>query len=129
MHQGILKGQNIDDFKVLWQILEALLPEGMTIPSAFETVGHIAHLNLRDEHLPYKKLIAKVLSESSDFSIFTIFCLIIVLVNQGRKLFSIHRWFLINISQRFRLLSIKLMPLIMTTEQCNLRFYLGIIPL
>ncbi|KAK2984734.1 hypothetical protein RJ640_004559 [Escallonia rubra] len=46
-----------------WQmdeILEALLPKDMIIPSAFETVGHIAHLNLRDEHLPYKRLIAKV---------------------------------------------------------------------
>ena len=43
------------------QILEALLPEGMIVPSAFETVGHIAHLNLRDEHLPYKNIIAKVL--------------------------------------------------------------------
>ncbi|KAM7492639.1 hypothetical protein LguiA_035560 [Lonicera macranthoides] len=50
-------------FYKYWQmneILEALLPEGMIIPSAFETVGHIAHLNLKDEHLPYKKLIAKV---------------------------------------------------------------------
>lgn len=37
-----------------------LLPEGMVIPSAFETVGHIAHLNLREEHHPYKKIIAKV---------------------------------------------------------------------
>ena len=43
-----------------FQVLEALLPKDMVIPSAFETVGHIAHLNLRDEHLPYKKLIAKV---------------------------------------------------------------------
>lgn len=42
------------------QILEALLPKGLIVPSAFESVGHIAHLNLRDEHLPYKKLIAKV---------------------------------------------------------------------
>jgi len=44
----------------LLQVLETLLPEGMIIPSAFETVGHIAHLNLREEHLPYKRLIAKV---------------------------------------------------------------------
>ena len=43
------------------QVLEALLPNGMIIPSAFETVGHIAHLNLRDEHLPYKKIVGKVL--------------------------------------------------------------------
>lgn len=50
-------------FYSYWQmneILETLLPKGMVVPSAFETVGHIAHLNLRDEHLPYKKLIAKV---------------------------------------------------------------------
>lgn len=45
---------------ILLQILEALLPEGLIVPSAFETVGHIAHLNLRDEHHSYKKLIAKV---------------------------------------------------------------------
>ena len=37
-----------------------MLPAGMIVPSAFETVGHIAHLNLREEHLPYKMLIAKV---------------------------------------------------------------------
>lgn len=47
------------------QILEALLPKGMIVPSAFETVGHIAHLNLREEHLPYKKHIAKVLTAQS----------------------------------------------------------------
>ena len=29
--------------------LKQLLPEGMEVPSSFETVGHIAHLNLRDE--------------------------------------------------------------------------------
>lgn len=42
------------------QVLEALLPKGMIVPSSFETVGHIIHLNLRDEHLPYKNVIAKV---------------------------------------------------------------------
>ncbi|KAL6959230.1 tRNA (guanine(37)-N(1))-methyltransferase [Sarracenia purpurea var. burkii] len=47
------------------EILEALLPKGMIVPSAFETVGHIAHLNLRDEHLPYKKLIAKVVLDKN----------------------------------------------------------------
>ncbi|VAH59142.1 unnamed protein product [Triticum turgidum subsp. durum] len=44
-------------------VLEALLPEGIIIPAGFETVGHIAHLNLRDEHLPYKTLIAHVIFE------------------------------------------------------------------
>ncbi|XP_024965037.1 tRNA (guanine(37)-N1)-methyltransferase 1 isoform X1 [Cynara cardunculus var. scolymus] len=51
-----------------WQmneILEALLPKGMIVPSSFETVGHIIHLNLRDEHLPYKNLIAKVVLDKN----------------------------------------------------------------
>ncbi|XP_051124919.1 tRNA (guanine(37)-N1)-methyltransferase 1 isoform X2 [Andrographis paniculata] len=50
-------------FYSYWQlneVLEELLPRGMIIPSAFETVGHIAHLNLSEEHHPYKKLIGKV---------------------------------------------------------------------
>ncbi|KAK9269441.1 hypothetical protein L1049_001215 [Liquidambar formosana] len=58
-----------------WQmneILEALLPNGTIVPSAFETVGHIAHLNLRDEHLPYKKLIAKVVLDKNKPKIQTV---------------------------------------------------------
>ncbi|KAK2423918.1 Met-10 like family protein [Trifolium repens] len=58
-----------------WQtneILEAMLPEGMIVPSAFETVGHIAHLNLREEHLPYKKLIAKVVLDKNKPKIRTV---------------------------------------------------------
>ncbi|CAM8876288.1 hypothetical protein QQ045_019750 [Rhodiola kirilowii] len=62
-------------FYSYWQmdeILEALLPDGMIVPSAFETVGHIAHLNLRDEHLPYKKLIAKVVLDKHSSKIRTV---------------------------------------------------------
>ncbi len=33
----------------------------MDPPSAFETVGHIAHLNLRDEHQPFKYLIGQII--------------------------------------------------------------------
>lgn len=44
-------------------ILKAILPEDCTIPSAFETVGHIAHLNLRTEQLEYKHIIGQVLIE------------------------------------------------------------------
>ena len=40
--------------------LQRLLPEGLEVPSSFESVGHIAHLNLRTELLPYKHLIGKV---------------------------------------------------------------------
>ena len=43
-------------------ILRAVLPPEVTdVPSAFESVGHIAHLNLRENHLPYKEIIGQVL--------------------------------------------------------------------
>lgn len=42
-------------------VLRALLPEDVTVPTSFETVGHIAHLNLRDEHMPYKGVIGRVM--------------------------------------------------------------------
>ena len=40
-----------------------MLPADVTVPTAFETIGHIAHLNLRDEQLPYKQAIGQVLLE------------------------------------------------------------------
>ncbi|XP_022632674.1 tRNA (guanine(37)-N1)-methyltransferase 1 isoform X2 [Vigna radiata var. radiata] len=53
------------DYWQMTEVLETLLPEGMIVPSAFESVGHIAHLNLREEHLPYKRLIAKVVLDKN----------------------------------------------------------------
>ena len=35
------------------------------MPCSFETVGHIAHLNLRDELLPYKHLVGQVLLDKN----------------------------------------------------------------
>lgn len=32
------------------------------VTTAFETVGHLAHMNLRDDDLPYKYFIGQVLS-------------------------------------------------------------------
>ncbi|KAI5412074.1 tRNA (guanine(37)-N1)-methyltransferase 1 isoform X1 [Lathyrus oleraceus] len=60
------------DYWQMNEILEVLLPEGMIVPTAFETVGHIAHLNLREEHLPYKKLIAKVVLDKNKPKIQTV---------------------------------------------------------
>ena len=43
------------------EVLRKVLPEGITdVPSSYETVGHVAHMNLREELLPYKRLIGEV---------------------------------------------------------------------
>jgi len=42
------------------QVIRAILPEPLAVSSSFEAVGHIAHMNLRDDHLPYKHLIGQV---------------------------------------------------------------------
>lgn len=42
------------------QVLRAVLPTEISeVPSSFETIGHIAHVNLRDAQLEYKTLIGK----------------------------------------------------------------------
>lgn len=40
--------------------MQALLPDGIDPPASFETVGHIAHLNLREELLSYAQVIGQV---------------------------------------------------------------------
>ena len=47
------------------QALRKVLPAGMEVPHAFEQVGHVAHINLRDEHLPYKALIGAVVLDKN----------------------------------------------------------------
>lgn len=49
------------------EILRAILPEDLLdeVPSSFATVGHIAHLNLRDEYLPHRHLIAQVILDKN----------------------------------------------------------------
>lgn len=41
------------------EVLEAVLPQGQDVTSAFSRVGHIAHMNLREHQLPYKNLIGE----------------------------------------------------------------------
>lgn len=48
------------------QALSKLLPPGVEIPSSFETIGHVAHMNLRDEHAEYKYLIGKVVLDKNE---------------------------------------------------------------
>lgn len=43
--------------------LRRLLPTYVIAPTAFETIGHIAHLNLREQHAPYRSAIGLVMLE------------------------------------------------------------------
>jgi len=43
-----------------YEILKAILPEDIPIPTGYSLVGHIVQLNLRDIHLPYKTVIGQV---------------------------------------------------------------------
>ncbi|KAG0129338.1 guanine(37)-N1-methyltransferase [Tuber indicum] len=48
------------------EIMSAILPEDLEeIPCAFTQAGHLAHLNLREQYLPYKRLIATVLLDKN----------------------------------------------------------------
>ena len=48
-------------------IMTFILPasEQAEVPSGFSQVGHVAHLNLREQYLPYKDLIAEILLDKN----------------------------------------------------------------
>ncbi|XP_052488874.1 tRNA (guanine(37)-N1)-methyltransferase 2 isoform X5 [Gossypium raimondii] len=46
-------------------ILKQILPLGVEVPSSFETIGHVAHLNIHDELLRFKDVIAKVIYDKN----------------------------------------------------------------
>lgn len=54
---------NIDyDTLSIDEALRIIIPEEIeNLPSAYEVVGHIAHLNLKDQYLPYKYQIGQVI--------------------------------------------------------------------
>lgn len=55
------------DYWTYRDVLTSLLPPELhdDIPAGFNTAGHVAHLNLREQHLPYKSLIAEVLIDKN----------------------------------------------------------------
>lgn len=64
-------------------VLRELLPKDVVIPTGFETVGTIAHLNLRSGQLPYKNLIGQVLLDKNQK--------ITTVVNKTEKLSNVFR--------------------------------------
>ncbi|KAE8349815.1 hypothetical protein BDV28DRAFT_160168 [Aspergillus coremiiformis] len=55
------------DYWTYADIMNAILPEDMLeeLPQGFTQVGHVSHLNLREQYLPYKHLIAQVLKDKN----------------------------------------------------------------
>ena len=49
----------------LQEVLKHFLPEEVEIPSSFEAVGHIAHLNLKEGVLKYKYIIGQVILDKN----------------------------------------------------------------
>ncbi|KAG8657436.1 tRNA (guanine(37)-N1)-methyltransferase 1 isoform X1 [Manihot esculenta] len=65
-------------------ILKQILPPGVEIPSSFETIGHIAHLNIHDELHPYKDVIAKVIYDKNHPRIRTVVNKVGTITNEFR---------------------------------------------
>ena len=48
------------------EILRRVLPKSITeVPSSFETAGHLAHINLREDLLPYKHIIGQTMLDKN----------------------------------------------------------------
>ncbi|KAJ1858358.1 tRNA(m(1)G37)methyltransferase [Coemansia sp. RSA 638] len=46
-------------------ILKSVLPDSSQAPTSYEQIGHIAHMNLRDEYLEYRSVIGQVILDKS----------------------------------------------------------------
>ncbi|WDK13893.1 Met-10+ like-protein [Colletotrichum graminicola] len=55
------------DYWSYLDVMTSVLPEELhvEIPVGFNTAGHVAHLNLKDQYLPYKKIIAEVILDKN----------------------------------------------------------------
>ncbi len=62
IHQITLGYEHFGADEVLNRLLGGLVEE---VPTAFEQAGHIAHMNLRDEALPFKKIVGQVIIDKN----------------------------------------------------------------
>jgi tRNA (guanine37-N1)-methyltransferase len=53
------------DYWTVEQVLKAILPDELEVPTGFATIGHIAHFNLRPEYQPFKKIIGQVVLDKN----------------------------------------------------------------
>jgi len=47
------------------EAMRRLLPDNSDLPTSFETIGHIAHMNLREEYLDHKQVIGQVIIDKN----------------------------------------------------------------
>ena len=73
---------NYEDLNIQ-EVLQQILPKDVVIPGGFETVGNIAHLNLRSSQLPYKNIIGQVILDKNSK--------IKTIVNKTEKLSNVFR--------------------------------------
>ena len=89
------------------EVFRAILPPDVPCQTAFEIVGHIAHMNLRDNLLPWKKLIGQVILDKN--------AIIRTVVNK-----------LDSIDTKFRTFSMELLAgendMLATVQESNCRF-------
>lgn len=60
--------QNLElnyDYWTADDILKAILPCELQLSSSFESIGHIAHLNLRDDLMPYRYIVGSIIMDKS----------------------------------------------------------------
>jgi tRNA (guanine37-N1)-methyltransferase len=53
------------DNMVVDEVLRKLLPANAEVPSSFEAAGHVAHLNIREEFVEYKRVIGQVILDKN----------------------------------------------------------------
>ncbi|GAB5033855.1 trna (guanine-n)-methyltransferase-like protein [Nannochloropsis oceanica] len=69
IHQVIM---DYNCFTVEEVLKQFFAPLQMEAPTSFETIDHVAHINLRDAYLPYKRLIAQVILDKNSPRIRTV---------------------------------------------------------
>ncbi|ANB12132.1 Trm5p [Sugiyamaella lignohabitans] len=79
---------NLDyDYWRAEDILESVLPEDLLneVPTGFTVVGHIAHMNIREEYMPYRFLIGQVILDKNP--------LVETVVNKLDSIHAVYRTF------------------------------------
>jgi len=67
------------------QALRRILPRELPVCTSFETIGHIAHMNLREGHLPFRRIIGQVILDKNPR--------IRTVVNKTKNISTVYRTF------------------------------------